>query len=272
MHDPPVRDAAREDDSDTVVVSIDMLDPSGASGCLLSVRLTTELGARGFAIPTAMTVANSAGLRRIEPTPNEVLAEQLPAIFSDYEVGAVVVGALPTIEIAGLVGEALTQSAGRVVWTPRFVARSGVPLVTQAVDHITAEISPVCDLIVPSLVELAVFGAPVATALELDAAAERFAKQFGCPVLATGGRLADQSVASDVVSSLANSRRFENRFLTPRQPAPVPVGLSTALATLLAVELAGNRPLETAIPNALADLSQRIRGAIRLGRHGSVLS
>ncbi len=270
-----------------MVVTIDALDPSGASGLLANCRVVETLGCRSAGLVTANWVADSSGVRRCEPVTAEVIGEQLPALFADIEINAVLIGVLPSVAVASLVADAISQTSGTVIWNPRFMSRSGVALALDAPGRIGEEIGPQCDVITASVIEFAILGIAVDSVDKLGRAGTQWAKQFDTTVLAMGGDVPmplgyvpsgddSRSPPSFIANILcqndpdgqANSGNKLDRqdFPMARRRGPYPRGLSATFSAALACHLARSIDLDQAIERAQSELESRWEKAAPVGR------
>ncbi len=253
-----------------VVVAVGGLDPGGGAGLVRDVLAAAARGARVRVVATAFTEQSSAGVRSVEARAPAAVRDGLRAALAEERVRgaavtlAVKVGMTATAAIAAAVIDALADFEGPVVVDPVLASSSGgrlfdgppadlLPLVTRAT------------LATPNLPEAAAL-AGFPAIIDLDgaaAAAERLRARGARAVLIKGGHLpAEASVADLLLSGGAGTARV---FRSPRVPRVAPRGTGCALATAIAVELAGGEPVELAVDRARQWLGRQIAAAVDLG-------
>ena len=137
-------------------LSIAGSDPSGGAGLQADLKTFTLLGTYGQAVPTALTVQNSGGVRRSEPVAAGLVRDQLEAVMDDLPPQAVKIGMLPTAGVALAVADVLERCAPPfVVIDPVMISSSGYPLLDSGcVEVLRRRLMPLCTLLTPNLPEV----------------------------------------------------------------------------------------------------------------------
>ncbi len=231
------------------------------------------LGARAVLVGTAWTVQSSAGVQRVEPRAPAAVADALRAALAGPPPAggrAVKIGMVATPAVAAAIAEALAGFDGPVVFDPVLAASSGGALFVGpdgaplgGPDGAPAPPLPAllpllrrATVVTPNLAEAArLTGAPVRDLAEARAAARALRGAGARAALVKGGHL--EGDAADLLLSEAGERLF----VAPRLEGASPRGTGCALATALAVALAGGAPLDAAVEAAKGWLFGRIRDA-----------
>ena len=116
-----------------VVVSIAGSDSGGGAGIQADLKTISALGAYAATIITAITAQNTLGVRAIQSVSGDVFRQQLSAVMEDFEIAAVKIGMLHSVEIVEILVEALQKyKPNYVVIDPVMVATSGDSLIEDA--------------------------------------------------------------------------------------------------------------------------------------------
>jgi hydroxymethylpyrimidine/phosphomethylpyrimidine kinase len=223
------------------VVLVGGLDPGTGAGVARDLLTARALGAReGFLV---------------EPREPERVRASLASALARAEPGAVKIGMVATAAIVRAVELGLGAFAGPVVYDPVLRASSGGALYDGERESIL-RLARRATLLTPNLAEAAWLSeTPVQTPTEARAAA-RTLHALGIPaVLVKGGHL--EGEAADVLVSATG----ESVLVSPRVPRRSPRGTGCALATAIAVRLAGGDRLEHAVAAAKSWLTERIARA-----------
>jgi hydroxymethylpyrimidine/phosphomethylpyrimidine kinase len=220
------------------------LDPTGGAGLLADAEALRAVGARTWAIATALTVQGARGASGFEPTPPALVLEQLEALLAGRErPRCVKTGMLATGALARALAERLARpplARTPLVVDPVLAASSGT-LLLRAKGSAAAALAPLlarARLATPNLDELAALtGDDVST----DDGAARAARRLPArAVLVKGGHRAGAPV-----DLLVEGRRV-TRFPGRRRPGTAR-GTGCRLASAIAGLLAQDRSLEEAV-------------------------
>ncbi len=230
------------------VLAVGGLDPSGGAGLAADLEALSAVGARGWAVATALTAQGPRGVRGFEPASVAMLLAQLDALLEGRErPRAVKTGMLATAALArALAGRLSDRPLSRLplVVDPVLLASSGAPLLDSGGARALEALAPLlvrARLATPNLPELAALtGDDVST----DAAAVRAARRLPArAVLVKGGHRAGAPV--DLLVEGARVTRFEGR-----RRAGSAHGTGCRLASAIAGLLAGGADLEAAVRGA----------------------
>ena len=178
-----------------IVLAIAGFDPSSGAGITADLKVYEAHGLYGASAITALTVQSTQGVRRVEATSPEVLAETLDFLGEDLEISGVKIGMLATAENVDAVRRFLCGAGvarSYVVLDPVLRSSSGKELFSaKGVSGMRQELLPQVGWLTPNTEELTVLtGLAAGNRLEVEAAAERLAAEFpGLNLVVTGGHL-----------------------------------------------------------------------------------
>ncbi|WP_245334217.1 bifunctional hydroxymethylpyrimidine kinase/phosphomethylpyrimidine kinase, partial [Bradyrhizobium guangdongense] len=127
-----------------VALTIAGSDSSGGAGIQADLKTFAALGVYGASVITALTAQNTRGVTGIHAVPAEFVTEQVDAVFSDLEIGAVKIGMVAQVASIDAIAAALSRWRPRhVVLDPVMVATSGDRLLAaEAVNALRTRLIP----------------------------------------------------------------------------------------------------------------------------------
>ncbi|WP_067495937.1 bifunctional hydroxymethylpyrimidine kinase/phosphomethylpyrimidine kinase [Actinoplanes sp. TFC3] len=171
----------------TVVLTIAGSDSGAGAGIQADLKTFAAQGTYGISVITAITAQNTTGVTAVHPVPPEIVAAQLDAVLSDFDVAAVKVGMVGDPAVAQVIAARAAQLPNLVV-DPVLVATSGSRLSN------VAAVAPLVlypRVLTPNRQEAgALLGRQVATAEEMAAAAGELAARGPEAVVVTGSEQA----------------------------------------------------------------------------------
>ena len=248
-----------------VILIVAGIDPSGGAGLVADVATATARGCHAAALPTALTLQDSAGCRAVTPLEVAWIAAQLDLLVEDLPIRAVKIGMLASARVAEAVAAGLAPLVARgvpVVLDPVLRATIGVALLDGDALQGLAAILRLASLVTPNADE-----AERLTAIRVDgqrgqiAAAARLRALGAAAVLVKGGH-----VAGDPVRDLLDDGGQPLWLSAPRRPGVTPHGTGCALSTEIACALAHGRSLREAVEDGHARTRARIAAAQQLGK------
>ena len=237
-------------------------DPSGGAGLQADLKAFTARGVQGAAVPTLITVQNSAGVRAVSPLDAALVGAQLEAVFQDVPVRALKTG---TLHGAALVKEVARVLAAHTpvsyVLDPVVMSGSGTRLLD---DHglwtMVEQLLPRTTLITPNADEASLLTRrPVRTEEEAREAAVAIQALGARAVLVKGGHLSEDAA----VDVLFDGNGFHT-FKVPRLKLPRIHGAGCLLSALITAELAKGPGLLEAVGTARRLLNRALE-------HGTVM-
>ena len=237
-------------------------DPSGGAGIQADLKTMTANGVYGMSVITALTAQNTTGVSGIFEVPPEFVAQQMDCVFSDIPPDAVKTGMLGSSELIRTVAAKLREyHAGPIVVDPVMVSTSGSRLLPEdAVDALKAELLPIAMVLTPNIPEAEVLaGMDIQSGDDMQEAARRIQKAYGCAVLCKGGhRLND---AGDLLYADGKSTWFYGKRVDTQNTHGTGCTLSSAIAS----NLAKGKNLEEAVRYAKEYLSGALAAGLELG-------
>ena len=106
-------------------------DPSGGAGIQADIKTMTANGVFALTAVTALVAQNTTGVKSIQESTPDFLAEQLDCVFTDIFPDAVKTGMVSSIPLIEVIADKLTQYKARnIVVDPVMVATSGDRLIS----------------------------------------------------------------------------------------------------------------------------------------------
>lgn len=252
----------------SIALTIAGSDSSGGAGLQADLKTFTVLGVYGASVVTALTAQNTRGVSGIFPVPPDFVAQQIAAVATDLDIGAVKTGMLSNKETVRAVADALKQHRLRpLVVDPVMVATSGDALLEpDAMEALRSELVPLADLLTPNLAEAArLLDQPVAqNEAEMEAQA-RALVALGCKAVVVKGGHGTEAEAVDILVEGGHV----TRLALPRIDTPNTHGTGCTFSAAVAALLAQGAPLSTAVCAAKRFVHDALRaGAARSIGHG----
>jgi len=238
------------------------LDPSGGAGLLADLEALAAVGARGFAVATALTAQGPGGARAVEPVSPAFVRAQLDALLEGggERPRAAKTGMVATAANAAALAERLSRPAlSRIplVVDPVLAASSGLPLLDGGGRTPRRALGPLlarATLLTPNWPELELLAG---RALGSEEEAVRAARELGAAaVLVKGGHR-----AGPPVDLLVRGRRV-TRLAGRRRPGTAR-GTGCRLASAVAGLLAQGVPLEDAARRAKRVVERYLDAALQ---------
>lgn len=146
-----------------VILLISGMDPTGGAGMSADIRTCARTGSYPLGCVTALTVQNQHGVRAINPTPADLVRDQIDAAVEAARPDAVKIGLLPTPETVETVAEAIRRhNLENVVIDPVLAPTAGGELIDRRDDTARVMLSslfPLASLITPNVQEASLFRA-----------------------------------------------------------------------------------------------------------------
>lgn len=238
-------------------------DCSGGAGIQADLKTMTMNGVYAMSAITALTAQNTTGVRAIQESTPEFLAQQLDAVFEDIYPDAVKIGMVSSGELIRVIADRLRyHSAKNVVVDPVMVAASGSALIeTDAVQTLVSELLPMAVLVTPNIPEAQVLsGLSVYTKEDMMAAAKKIGNTYRCAVLLKGGHSIND--ANDLLYQDGEYRWFEGK----RIDNPNTHGTGCTLSSAIAANLAKGFGLAEAVQRAKRYISGALAAQLDLGK------
>ena len=238
-------------------------DCSGGAGIQADLKTMLANGVYGMSVVTALTAQNTTGVSGIMNVTAEFLARQLDCVFTDIFPDAVKIGMVPDKDLARVIAAKLRRYRPRnVVIDPVMVSTSGTRLVADdAAEVLKEELFPLADLLTPNIPEAQVLqGHSILAKEEMEAAAARISRQYGCSVLCKGGHSIND--ADDLLYLEGRAVWFGGRRINN----PNTHGTGCTLSSAIAANLAKGCTMEKAVERAKEYISMALAAMLDLGK------
>ena len=240
-------------------------DSSGGAGIQADIKTMTMNGVYAMSAITALTAQNTTGVRAIQESTPEFLAQQIDSVFEDIYPDAVKIGMVASSELIRVIANRLRYyHATNIVVDPVMVATSGSALMkTDAVQTLTNELLPLAAVVTPNIPEAQVLsGLTIESRADMETAAKMIGDSHGCAVLLKGGH--SISDANDLLYADGEMEWFEGK----RIDNPNTHGTGCTLSSAIASNLAKGLPLPESVRRAKDYISGALAAMLDLG-HGS---
>lgn len=246
-----------------VALTIAGVDPSGGAGVSADLKTFHQHGVYGCAVVSLITVQNTTHVRRVEPLPADLVAEQLDAVLEDFTPDAAKTGALGSAEIVRAVAQRFRAQRVPLVVDPVRVAKHDAALLDASARGVVIdELLPVACVITANADEAAwLCERDVRDEAGARAAAERLQRLGARAVLIKGGHLA----GGEAVDVLRLDNGDEHLLRAPRIAARHTHGVGCTLSAAIAANLALGLPLLAACERAKTWISAAIASAPGVG-------
>ena len=263
-----------------VALSIAGSDPTGGAGLQLDLQVFRALGVHGCAVPTGLTVQDTAKVHRVLPLFPNVMTEQLRVLLRDVPPHAVKLGMLASDDVLRAVAHGLSELPGMrgggaalvpIVLDPVLRASDGSWLLERRALGGLRELLAQCALVTPNLAEAETLcERDVSTRAGIEAAAKQLVADFGAgAALVKGGH---READADDCLALKSAGGVEVRWLAgERIPGGDVHGTGCALSAAIAAKLARGAALLEALEAARAFVRAGIADAQAIGGGRRVL-
>ena len=235
-------------------------DSSGGAGVTRDVETITALGVRSCVAVTAVTAQTHASVGRIEHMPPSFVSEQMRAALAANRVKAIKIGMVGTsTALAEVVSVLRDQVDIPVVLDPVLASSSRRPLLAEeALAALRRDLMPLCRLVTPNLMELAVLtkSPPAADEAAACRQGEALSRVLWTAVLVKGGH----ARGSEAVDLLLQPDRPALRFGAPRLPREMR-GTGCMLSSAIAADLALGESLEASVQKAKQHVFEKLSRA-----------
>ncbi|MBQ0040271.1 MAG: bifunctional hydroxymethylpyrimidine kinase/phosphomethylpyrimidine kinase [Treponema sp.] len=240
-------------------------DSCGGAGIQADIKTMTCNGVYAMSAITAMTAQNTMGVKSIQESTKEFLADQIDSVFSDIVPDAVKIGMVSNVELIKVIADRLRfYKAKNIVVDPVMVATSGSALIkNEAIEVLTKELFPLATVVTPNIPEAEILsGMRITDEDGMILAAKKIHETYGTAVLVKGGHSIND--ANDVLYA-------DGKFLwfpMERIDNPNTHGTGCTLSSAITANLAKGENLECAIQLAKNYITECLKAKLDLG-HGS---
>jgi len=244
-----------------VVLSIAGSDSSGGAGIQADLKTFEAFGVFGASAITVLTAQNTSGVTDIQSVPAEFVSAQIKAVMDDFDVAAIKVGMLYSIEIIEAVKASIADCKIPVVLDPVFISKAGSPLLQDDAIEKMKELFVHATVITPNRFEAkALFGY---SNDDSDALVDM--KGSKTPVLVKNHvvEVSGKKMSSDKLYLGNETRIFETEYIETKNLHGTGCSYSSAIAANLAL----GKTLEESVETAKRFITQALIHAPAIG-HG----
>ncbi|MDP4133411.1 MAG: bifunctional hydroxymethylpyrimidine kinase/phosphomethylpyrimidine kinase [Bacillota bacterium] len=247
-------------------LSIAGSDCSGGAGIQADIKTFSALGCFGMSVIVSVVAENTSRVISIQNVNEQVIKDQIDAVFEDIEVDGVKVGMLSGKETMKAVAEKLREYKPKtVVIDPVMVAKGGYALMqSDALETLKKEIIPLSTLLTPNIPESeTITGMKIEAIEDMKAAAKKIHEMGAENVLIKGGHL--EGDALDILFDGKKYYSFTNKRINTKNTH----GTGCTLSSAITANLANGMDLPKAVEEAKKYVTQAIKYSLNIGRgHG----
>jgi len=254
------------------VLTIAGSDSGGGAGIQADLKTFSALGVYGASVITALTAQNTIAVNSVFPVAPAFVVEQMDAVFSDIDIGAVKTGMLGDATMVKAVADYLaTLNDVKLIVDPVMISKSGNALLSpDAVSVLIDSLLPISYLVTPNLPEVAaLLDKPEPTSICEMKNAARDIHQFGVKnVLIKGGHLEGRNSTDVFFDGTSFVELASTRINTKNTH-----GTGCTLASAITAFIAHGQSPSDAVVNAKKYISSAILAADQLNvgsGHGPV--
>lgn len=244
-------------------------DSCGGAGIQADLKAFSANYTYGMSVITAVTAQNTQGVISVQDIDDEIIKNQIDAIFTDINVDGVKIGMVSKIATINAIAEKIREyKPTNLVIDPVMISKSGFSLLKpEAKKTLIENLLPLGDLITPNIPEaeeiLKEIGSPILniqTKEDMCEACKELIK-LGCKnVLLKGGHL--EGEALDV---LFDGERF-HYFMSERIHTKNTHGTGCTLSSTITANLARGLSIEDAVKEAKRYITVAIRNSLDIGK------
>ncbi|MER8434963.1 hydroxymethylpyrimidine/phosphomethylpyrimidine kinase [Mesorhizobium sp. C277A] len=233
-------------------------DSSGGAGIARDIETISSIGVRTCLAVTALTVQTHEAVMKIHPSQPDLVANQMRAALQANKVAAIKIGMLATAEIVVAVAAVLRENPQvPAVLDAVLASTSGRALLdARAIAAMKRDLMPLCRLVTPNLIELALL-VGLEPAVDEDGAVWQGQELLvaGMQALLIKGGHAAGPRSIDI---LLRPDHEPVRFDTPRLAASMR-GTGCMLASSIAAHLAKAQSIEYAVRQGKLFVLEKLR-------------
>lgn len=237
-------------------------DSSGGAGIQADIKTMTANGVFATSAVTALTAQNTTGVYGILNVTPDFLANQLDCVFTDIYPDSVKIGMVSSSELIEVIIDKLKQyKAKNVVLDPVMVATSGARLIDETALQSLKKLIKTADIITPNIPEAEVLSdMEIKTEKDMERAAEKINRQYGCAVLCKGGHSLND--ANDYLFANGTGKWFFGTRINNENTHGTGCTLSSAIAS----NLAKGYDMESSVERAKKYISGALSAFLNLGK------
>lgn len=238
-------------------------DPCAGAGLQADLRVFGSLGVYGMAVPTAITIQNTKGVKEIIPLPAGSVRKQLKTLLEDVKIDALKTGMLLTKENILAVEEAVKRyKIKKFVLDPIIKSSTGVELLKKdAALLLKKRLFPLALIITPNINEAEILtGIKIKDEGDIRLAAKMLYEMAPKNVLIKGGHL-----KGEPVDFLFDGKKF-TLFKGKRAGGVKLHGAGCVFSAAITAYLAKGMSVEKAVGEAKGFINIAIKKSVAIGK------
>ncbi|MBI5044050.1 MAG: bifunctional hydroxymethylpyrimidine kinase/phosphomethylpyrimidine kinase [Nitrospirae bacterium] len=243
-------------------------DPCAGAGLQADLRTFVSLGVYGMAVPTAITIQNTKGVKEIIPLPAGSVRKQLKTLLDDIKIDAVKTGMLLTKEnILAVGGIVKKYKIKKFVLDPIIKSGTGVKLLKdEAISILKKRLFPLAMIIMPNINEAEMLtGIKIKDEGDIRLAAKMLYEMAPKYVLIKGGHL-----KGEAIDFLFDGKKLIV-FKGKRAEGVKLHGAGCVFSAAITAYLAKGLSVEEAVGEAKRFINNKIKGAMAIGQGKKIL-
>ena len=241
-------------------------DSGGGAGIQADIKVFAAHGVYGTSVITAVTAQNTRGITSVYNIPAKIIAQQLNAVLSDFNISAIKTGMLPSSAIIESVVKGLEkQQVKNLVVDPVMVSSSGFKLMSRnAITVMKKKLFPLALLVTPNIPEAEILAnMNIHSTEDVQEAAKRI-MEFGCRNVLIKGGHSEFAPATDILYDGKMFHQFKAQLIRTRHTH----GTGCVYSAAITAHLAKGEQLAAAIRKSKKYITQAIEQGLALG-HGN---
>jgi hydroxymethylpyrimidine/phosphomethylpyrimidine kinase len=250
-----------------VILTIAGFDPTAGAGVIADIKTFAAFNCYGLAVTTAITVQDTTKVYASAPLSQDLVSEQLQALYQDICIDAVKIGMLASEEIVLAIIDFLKVYQPKfVVLDPLIYSTSGYPLINSNAKQVVIDkLFPLVTLLTPNLMEASLLvGEEIQDLTQMKRAAKKLYDSCNSAVLIKGGHL-----TQDAIDLLYEGNDYKS-FVAPRLSYSAH-GTGCALSSAITAGLACGNDLIKSIENAKQFITNALKNTKKIGQGRNLL-
>lgn len=246
--------------SPPVALNVAGSDSSGGAGIQADLKTMEACDVFATSAVTSIAAGNTCGVESTHPLPPAEIEAQIDAILDDFDIGAVKLGLLGTVEIIQTVME-YTDEFPNLVVDPVMITVAGDRLLEPEAEDAYENLIAASRVVTPNVEETAVLtGIDLTADGNAHAAGEKLVEMGAEAALIKGGHISEEQFVDVLVTS-----DTVERFCHPRVETDVTHGAGCTLSSAIAARLAQGDEIVEAVDSSLELLARAIRYPLDVG-------
>ncbi|MBQ9254446.1 MAG: bifunctional hydroxymethylpyrimidine kinase/phosphomethylpyrimidine kinase [Bacteroidales bacterium] len=225
---------------DISVLTIAGSDSIAGAGIQADIKTISALGLYACSCITSVTAQNTLGVKNIQAIDNNIVSQQIDAVFGDVKISAVKIGMIYTKENVMAIKQSLLSNNynGHIVLDPVLVATSGDSLAKEDfLSTLKKELFPLCSLLTPNIHEAEkISNCKINTVEDMVKCGQSIIKEYNVKnVLIKGGHSNTEDMTDVLVYENMTYDTFSAKKIISKNTHGTGCTLSSAIASYLAM-------------------------------------